>query len=180
MSAEEKAILETLDRIVRSKEVRSRIQPIVDRVCNNLGRKTEAVMTWEPIPLSTLNEELPSGICSSWVFVLRAGTDTGPERHPNSHQRMMSYAGSGDLQTGNRRPDGEIVWASNVLVSDSETALEQRWVSIPPNVWHRPVVAAEADWVVVSFHTVSAAELIEERPDPDQGTRQMLYLGSEN
>jgi hypothetical protein len=165
---------------VRSKEVRSRIQPIVDRVCNDLVRKTEAVMTWEPIPLSTFNEKLPPEICSGWVFVLRAGTDTGPERHPNSHQRMMSYAGSGDLQTGNGRPDGEIMWSSNLLVSDSKIALERRWASIPPNVWHRPVVATESDWVVVSFHTVSAAELIEERPDSNQGTRQMLYLGSEN
>ena len=72
--------------------------------------------------------------------------------------------------------DGE--WRSNVLISDSGAPLEQRWVSIPPNVWHRPVTAKDADWVVVSFHTVPAEELIEERPGAGVGdsTKQMRYL----
>jgi len=66
---------------------------------------------------------------------LRAGADTGAERHPNSHQRMMSFEGSGDLQTG--EPER---WQSNVLISDPAAPLEQRWISIPRNVWHRPVI----------------------------------------
>ena len=42
-----------------------------------------------------------------------------------------------------------------------------------------PVINAETDWAVVSFHTVPAEELIEERPDDSReaGTRQMKYLG---
>ena len=114
-----------------------------------------------------------SGVRSAWVFVLRAGADTGAERHPNSHQRMMSFEGSGDLQTGE---PGE--WQSNVLISEPETPLEQRWISIPRNVWHRPVVGRDADWAVVSFHTVAPDELIEERPDSSSkdGTKQMKYL----
>ena len=41
------------------------------------------------------------------------------------------------------------------------------------------VIDAAADWAVVSFHTVPAEELIEERPDDSReaGTRQMKYLG---
>ncbi len=72
-------------------------------------------------------------------------------------------------------------WQSNALVSDQEVPLEQRWISIPPNVWHRPVVGANADWTVVSFHTVLAEELIEERPDSQSkdGTTQTKYLGQE-
>jgi hypothetical protein len=56
--------------------------------------------------------------------------------------------------------------------------LEQRWISIPRNVWHRPVVGKDDDWAVVSFHTVVADELIEEKPDSGSkdGTRQMKYL----
>jgi hypothetical protein len=48
----------------------------------------------------------------------------------------------------------------------------------PKNIWHQPVVSPDNDWVVVSFHTVPAEELIEERPDPsrDSGTRQMHYV----
>ncbi len=111
---------------------------------------------------------------NAWVFVLRAGADTGAERHPNSHQRMMSFEGSGNLQTGKHGK-----WESNVLVSDPDAPLERRWISIPTNVWHRPVINASADWAVISFHTVPAEELIEERPDDSRetGTRQMKYFG---
>ncbi len=118
---------------------------------------------------------MPAGIRSAWVFILRVGANTGAERHPNSHQRMMSFDGTGDLQVG-----GEGNWESNILVCESKAPLERRWISIPPNVWHQPVVPNEADWVVVSFHTVPADELIEERPDDGgAGTKQMRYLGGE-
>jgi hypothetical protein len=120
---------------------------------------------------------LPAAIGSAWIFVLRAGTDTGAERHPNSHQRMMTLAGVGDLKTDAKglpnevKTESEIVWRSNLLTSESNAPLNQRWISIPPNVWHRPVIPKGADWVVISFHTVPASELIEERP----GAKQMLY-----
>ena len=173
MTREEHARLETLDTILRSEDVRERIGAIVERVRAELSRKNEAVMTWESLPLAIFGRALPPGIRSAWVFVLRAGADTGAERHPNSCQRMMSFEGSGDMQTGE---PGQ--WKSNVLVSDPKALLERRWISIPPNVWHRPLVGADADWAVVSFHTVPADELIEERPDSSRkdGTKQMKYL----
>ena len=118
-----------------------------------------AIEAWEPIPLETYGGLLPSAIRSSWVFILRAGVTTGAERHPNSHQRMMSWNGQGDFQVH----DGQR-WQSHFMVSDRDAPLENRWISIPPNVWHQGVVSAK-DWVVVSFHTVPAADLVEERPD---------------
>ena len=133
-------------------------------------------MAWEPIPMSILRDELPPGICSGWVFILREGVNTGAERHPNSHQRMMSFIGTGDMQT---RAAADRSWTSNVLVSDPTKPLEQRWISIPQNVWHQPVTPPGEDWVVVSFHTVTAEELIEERPTAEDGaaTKQMRYVG---
>ena len=174
MTKEERSRLETLDTALRSESVRENIRSIVVRVREQLARRTDALMSWEPFPLDVLATRLPPEIRSAWVFVLRAGADTGAERHPNSHQRMMSFEGSGDLQTG--EPGN---WQSNILVSDSNAPLERRWISIPTNMWHRPVIDAATDWVVVSFHTVPAEELIEERPDDsrDAGTRQMKYLG---
>ena len=174
MTAEERSRLELLDAALRSDSVREHTRSVVVRVREQLARRKDALMSWERVPLDVFATTLPPEIRSAWVFVLRAGADTGAERHPNSHQRMMSFEGSGDLQTG--RPGK---WQSNVLVSEPDAPLERRWISIQTNVWHRPVIDANADWAVVSFHTVPAEELIEERPDDnrDAGTKQMKYLG---
>jgi hypothetical protein len=181
VTKEERLLLQTLDEIVRSGEVRARIQPIVDRVRADLAGKADALMTWEPIPLEIF-AALPPSIQSGWVFGLRAGADTGAERHPNSHQRMMTFAGTGDMKIDAKgtpndvEAESEIAWHSHILVSELGAPLERRWISIPKNIWHRPVIPKGADWVVVSFHTVSAEELIEERP----GAKQMLYLEVED
>ena len=174
MTKEERSRLEALDAVLRSESVREHIRSVVTRVREQLARRKDALMTWEPFPLNIVATTLPPEIRSAWVFVLRAGADTGAERHPNSHQRMMSFEGSGDMQTGE---PGK--WQSNVLVSDPDAPLERRWISIPRDVWHRPRIDAAADWAVVSFHTVPADELIEERPDDSReaGMRQMKYLG---
>jgi hypothetical protein len=174
MTKEERSRLETLDTALRSDSAREHIRSVLVRVREELARRKDALMSWEPFPLEVLATTLPTEIQSAWIFVLRAGADTGAERHPNSHQRMMSFEGSGDLQIG--EPGN---WQSNVLVSDPDAPLERRWISIPANVWHRPVIDAETDWAVVSFHTVPAEELIEERPDDSRetGTKQMTYLG---
>jgi len=191
MTASERAILWELDKVLRRESVQSQLPAIIDRVQKDLAARKEAVMAWEPIPLPLYGDKLPNAIRSSWIFILRAGADTGAERHPNSHQRMMSFSGRGDMQIGsesvkklegdsvetNQPPELEIQWESNPMISDPAAPLEQRWISIPPNVWHRPVIAKAANWTVVSFHTVPAEELIEERPgtDPTE-TRQMRYM----
>jgi hypothetical protein len=175
MPSEEKSILDSLDRVLAAEDVRSMLDPVVRRVRGLLADRDEAVMEWEPIPLSAFATSLPPQIRSAWIFILRGGANTGPERHPNSHQRMMSFIGSGDLQT---REGADQSWTSNILVSDKSKPLEQRWMSIPRNVWHQPVIPPGEDWVVVSFHTVPAEELIEERPavSGDMGMRQMRYV----
>src|SRR5437899_4553817 len=181
MTKHERSLLETLDKIVRAEKVRARILSMVERVRTQLARRPNALMAWEPIALETFGA-LPPAIRSGWIFILRAGSDTGAERHPNSHQRMMSFDGTGDLKTDAKsaenevQTESEIVWQSNVLVSDPQAPLERRWVSIPQNIRHRPVITQGAYWTVVSFHTVPATELIEERP----GAKQMRYLGTES
>jgi hypothetical protein len=177
MTKEERSVLETLDRLVRLEPVSAQIRPIVERVRAELSRKPDALMTWEPIPLAAFGDGLPPDIRSGWVFVLRGGVDTGAERHPNSHQRMMAFDGMGDMKMDVKgtpndvTEESEIAWQSHILVSDPNAPLERRWISIPKNVWHRPVIPKGGEWVVVSFHTVPANELIEERP----GAKQMLY-----
>ena len=159
-SAPERAILESLDSAVSAPEASAALRKIAGRVLATLARGTEAIEAWEPVPLDLYGQPLPAEVRSSWVFVLRRGVTTGAERHPNSRQRMMSWSGSGDFQVY----DGER-WKSHHLASDPRAPLERRWLSIPPETWHQGVVG-EQDWLVVSFHTVPAEELIEERPDP--------------
>lgn len=172
MDARERLILERLDAAVREPHARRVIDETAGRLRERLEGDPAAPMTWAPVPLEAYTS-LPELIRSSWVFVLRRNTTSGAERHPNSHQRVMSLCHTADLQTweGGR-------WRSNVLVSDAAAPLERRWLSIPVNVWHQPVMTG-GDWVVVSFHTVEAAELIEERPTgkPDEpGTKRRRYL----
>jgi hypothetical protein len=151
-------ILTALDRAVSSKAVKPKIDAIVARVEQKLRARPNDPLAWEVIPLELYDSPLPHAVRSSWVFILRANTTTGAERHPNSHQRMMSYRGSGDFQTKPER-----AWLSHFLTSDPDAPLDERWISIPPYVWHQGVVPGE-DWVVVSFQTATADELIEERP----------------
>ena len=172
MDEQELQILQILDVIAKPESVRTMIDSVALRVEQKLTQDIGASLAWESVPLATYAGRLPNMIRSSWVFVLRAQANTGAERHPNSHQRMMSYKGSGDLQiwTGKK-------WRSNPLVSNSEAQLESRWVSIPPNTWHRALVS-EKNWIVLSFHTVLEDELIEERPDTTDAklTYQRRYM----
>jgi hypothetical protein len=163
----ERLLLQELDAALFRGSVAMRINEIVARVLNKLAADPFACMAWEDLPLEIYGGALPSQIQSSWVFILRAGATTGAERHPNSHQRMVSFRGVGDLQTG-----GPGQWRSNLLISDRRSSIENRWASIPPNIWHQAVVPNE-DWVVVSFHTAPANELIEERPDNTDAGRML-------
>jgi hypothetical protein len=136
------------------------LRSICTRVLATLARGPREIEAWESVPLDLYGAVLSPEIRSSWVFVLRRGVTTGAERHPNSRQRMVSWSGDGDFQVHN----GER-WKSHRLVSDPSAPLEERWISIPPETWHQGVVG-DRDWLVVSFHTVAAEDLIEERPDP--------------
>src|SRR5262249_25046025 len=144
---DEEGVLRFLDNLFYHKLVRAFLDGVVQRIEQRLQNDSAAVMAWEPVPLDLYGTLLPGSIQSSWVFILKANVATGAERHPNSRQRMMSYRGSGDLQTKTKD-----VWDSNPLKSDPRVPLGQRWISIPENVWHQ-AVTPEANWVVVSFHT---------------------------
>jgi hypothetical protein len=174
MDPEESIILEALDLAVTSEAIRRKIDAIVARVEQKLRERPDDVLAWEPISLDFYTAPLPETIRSSWVFILRANTTTGAERHPNSHQRMMSYRGSGDFQT---RIEGD--WFSHLLHSDPTAPIAERWISIPPYVWHQGVVSGE-NWVVVSFQTAPKHELIEERPVTQgrDAVRQRKYAES--
>jgi hypothetical protein len=167
----ENEILAALDAAVAEPTLARHLANVVPTLELRLRIDRDATMAWEPIPLATYSS-LPPEIKSSWVFVLRAGTTTGAERHPNSHQRMVSYRGRGDFPV---QVDGE--WQSRPLSSDRARPIDERWISIPPYTWHQGIVGPDDNWVVVSFHTVEAEALIEERPAGEGGDiRQKHYV----
>jgi hypothetical protein len=167
-------LIPMLDTAVWRAITAGRMDAATRRVRAALERDETLKLAWESVPLDAY-DDLPADIRSSWVFVLRAGCVTGAERHPNSIQRVMSFRGAADLQTWE-----DLRWRSNPL-SGADSG-EGRWLTIPENVWHRPVVAPRFDWIVVSFHTATDAELVEERPLDDEqpdaaaATRE-LYAG---
>jgi hypothetical protein len=171
----ERDILESLDREIRAPRAAAFLSDLTAEVKAVLKTDPNARLAWRSVPLE-IYDRLPGGIASSWVFVLRAGCSSGAERHPNSIQRVMSYQGSADMRTW----DGKR-WVSNLLRSETSQPLENRWLSIPTNVWHRPVMG-DVDWAVVSFHTASDDALIEGLPlddeQPDRGSRAAtIYAG---
>jgi len=155
MKNEEIMITSILDNALSEASVRLYIDTVVERVERNLENSPDDMLAWETIPLDIYGCSLPEEIKSNWVFILRKNTITGAERHPNSIQRMVAYRGEADFQT---MPGAK--WVSHLLVSGKDA----KWLTIPANVWHQGVVGDE-NWVVVSFHTCKATELIEERPD---------------
>ncbi len=166
MDADELRLLASLDKAVREDAIKQHMAGVIQRVQQTLEDNPQAMMSWEPIPLTLYKQELPAEIKSCWVFNLRKNKTTGAERHPNSIQRMMSYQGSGDFQT---KPGS--TWESNFLDSNSDKeAIGKRWLSIPVNVWHQGVVS-DKNWIVLSFHTAEVSELIEERAEDGDETR---------
>lgn len=165
MDRSEREILELLDLSVNEDAIKEYMIGVIQRVEKSLEDDPKALLAWETIPLALYKQKLPDEIKSCWVFILRKNATTGAERHPNSIQRMMSYKGYGDFQT---KPD--TVWESNFLKSDPEEKIDNRWISIPVNVWHQGIVSDE-NWIVLSFHTAEVSELSEERPEDGDETK---------
>ena len=172
MDAASDAVIAALDDVVAQGDVAAIVRECLGRVLRQLEGSTD-MMAWEIIPLSTFGSNLPKSIRSCWIFVIRADAETGAERHPNSHQRSHSLAGTGRFELRERGS-----WVSHKLVSREGRPAEQRWVTIPPSTWHRLFVDSQP-WGMLSFHTVVPEELIEERPvdpmDLDGATHQERY-----
>jgi hypothetical protein len=173
MNEEERKLLQSIDQILQEPSVAKKIDQIADRVEAKFSSADEG-LAWETIPLEIYKGKLPQSIRSSWVFLLKEGSSSGAERHPNSHQRVRSWRRMGDFQIWM-----EDHWQSHILVDDFHGQVEDRWESIPVNVWHQAVVSPGEHWIVVSFHTATADELIEERPDPADEKRMQRRVYKE-
>lgn len=171
MEDKEVRLLETIESSLRAPSLRRRFDETIERLAQTLTERPEDVMAWETVPLDSFTPPLPAEIRSAWIFTLRSGVATGAERHSNSHQRSLAYCGVGSVRT---RTGSD--WHSVSLASDPEAPIEARWASIPAGVWHEWIVGEE-ELTVLSFHTVPADELVEERPGEgdETGVQEMRY-----
>jgi hypothetical protein len=173
MNSSDDPVVRQLNDLVRAEPASTVIRTTLARVVEELAASSQ-VMAWDVVPLESFGGELPVAIRSCWIFVIRPGAKTTAERHPNSHQRSLSLTGTGTFEVRERN-----AWEPHALVSDAAGG-DQRWVTIPPSTWHR-LSAGSEPWGMVSFHTVAAPELIEEKPlrddDLDGETRQERYAG---
>ena len=115
-------------------------------------KRSEGSFVWSVIDLSSIECELPEGIRSSWIFVLKKDVSSGCHYHPNSIQHMVTIKGQGMSKVA-----GEY---KRMVRFGSSNSLADIWHVIGKGVPHE-FFPEEEDMVVVSFHTCEASELEE-------------------
>lgn len=125
--------------------------PKILRQINFLKEKileSEESFIWRVLSEQLLEEKLPNGIRSGWIFVLKPNTHTPSHYHPNSVQYTLVIEGSGKIEIGQKK----------MTIPDLQS--NEGWYVIPKNVPHA-VTVKEKVMVVLSFHTCPSNELLE-------------------
>jgi hypothetical protein len=94
-------------------------------------------------------DSLPEGIASAGLFVLPARSRPTPHRHPNSIQHMRRLSGEARVR---------LTLGDEVL--DRSVGADEPWVVIQADATHQ-IDVGDREFVVISFHTVPQAELLE-------------------
>jgi quercetin dioxygenase-like cupin family protein len=131
-----------------------RSAPALLRATAELERKLAACeepFVGLPLEDGLVRGRLPPGIASAWVFVLRAGSRNPAHLHPNSTQYTTAIRGGGRGFFGEQE-----VALRTFDAADPAGTIHV----IPPHTPHAFAPGAE-NLVVVSFHTVAPAELVE-------------------
>ncbi len=159
MDKKEIALLRNLDMIVWAVKDQPSIQEAISRAEAELSQNPSKLGATVQIPLSVFGKGIPASIKSCRVFALRENAAFKTERHPNSHQRVLSIKGIGEirvLEEGNQ-------WTAR-LRSDPDAPFEERWSTVRENTWHQPVAGPEG-WVTLTFHTAPEGESLDEYRD---------------
>jgi mannose-6-phosphate isomerase-like protein (cupin superfamily) len=108
-----------------------------------------------PMPVGLIADRLPPGILSAWVFVLRPRTPTPAHQHPNSIQHMAVIQGGGLGLIGTKQ----------FVLQPYDPAFPERSVYVIPAGTAHAFEAGNEILAVMSFHTVSAEDLVEVEVD---------------
>jgi len=80
--------------------------PKILRQINFLKEKileSEESFIWRVLSEQLLEEKLPNGIRSGWIFVLKPNTHIPSHYHPNSVQHTLVIEGSGKIEIGQKK-----------------------------------------------------------------------------
>jgi hypothetical protein len=163
-------VLVELDNLLRRGSKVEKLSPVISGLLRILAESPGVPQAWQPLDEGIFDSNLPPEIVSVWLFVLRGDGQFPNERHPNSWQRSLALRGHAAFDVYR-----EGSFRQHPLDGGGRT-VQERAISIPPNVWHRISIGPEP-FVSLSFHTTPAAELIEETCDGDNfsQTHRRLY-----
>lgn len=154
--------LEKLNTAVEYLINQNTILETIEHLGEEIDQSQEAFV-WSVIDLSSIERELPEGIQSSWIFVLKKEVSSGCHYHPNSIQHMVMIKGQGMSKVAGQ-------YKRMVLFGSSNDPLADQWLVIGEGVPHEFFPEKE-NMVVVSFHTCEATEL--EEVDCETGEKRI-------
>jgi branched-chain amino acid aminotransferase len=152
--------------LVRRSDFKDTLAAYAMQARARLASDPTAAFSWSALSSRSLPKDLPEGVQSAWVFVVRRGRTAGCHMHPTSTQTTISLEGRGTVyvgEPGNAR--------GVALTADERASADERGVAIAPGTYH-DAVAADNEWVVVSFHTASAQGLTEVGYGSTEGTSE--------
>ena len=124
----------------------------IEKLSEEINHSEEAFV-WSVIDRSSIQRELPEGIRSSWIFVLKKDVSSGCHYHPNSIQHMVTIKGQGMSKIAGK-------YSRLVQFGSSNDSFADKWLVIEKGVPHEFFPENE-NMIVVSFHTCEASELEE-------------------
>lgn len=148
--------LESLDRVVLSHLQKPFFQRGLAELEDLLAGPVEKAFV--PLPVRAF-DGLPEEIHLARLFGLKAGGSGPRERHPNSHQWVVSVAGAGQIRVWTAEGTASVIHA---LESDPRSTLCGRWSAVPPGLWHRPSAGPADRWIALALHTSGEGILIDE------------------
>jgi hypothetical protein len=154
--------LEKLNSAVEFLVNRNSFLETIEQLSEDIKR-SQGSFVWSVIELGSIECELPEGIRSSWIFVLKKDVPSGCHYHPNSIQHMVTIKGQGMSKVA-----GE--YKRIVQFGSSNGSRADKWLVIGKGIPHEFFPERE-NMVVVSFHTCGASEL--EEVDCETGEKRV-------
>lgn len=149
----------TLARLINGWKELSQVKALFEEV-EDQAMMGKIPFAGVPLPEAVTAGRLPPGIESAWVFVQRPKSFPPAHMHPNSVQHMAVISGTGMCHIGRK---------TSVIQPFDPAYPDQSIYVIPENTPHA-LESFNEPLVILSFHTVAAAQLIEE--DADTGDRR--------